>query len=149
MRVDFYQLSGDPAPVALAQLAAKALAGGQRLLVVAREPAQADALAEALWAAPGFLANGHRGVSGAGNAGDAAQPILIAPDAADAPNGARLVALADGEWRDEALGFDRALLLFDEASIAGARQAWRALGQREDVERRYWQRADGRWVKGP
>lgn len=144
MRADFYQLSRDPAPAALAQLAAKALAGGHRMLVVASDPEQAEALAEALWAAPGFLANGM-----AGEAGDAAQPILIAPDAADAPNGARLIALADGEWRDEALGFDRALLLFDDATIAGARTAWRKLGERDDVERRYWKLVDGRWTEGP
>lgn len=144
MRVDFYQLSGDPAPVALAQLAGKAVAAGHRLLVVAGDPEEAEALSAALWAAPGFLANGI-----AGDAGDAAQPILIAPDAADAPNQARLVVLADGEWRDDALAYDRALLLFDAASIDGARQAWRALGLREDVERRYWKRVDGRWVEGP
>lgn len=144
MRADFYQLSREPAPVALAQLAAKALAGGQRMLVVAGDPEQAAALSAALWAAPGFLANGV-----AGEAGDAAQPILISPDAADAPNGARLVALTDGEWRDEALAYDRALLLFDEATIARARAAWRKLGEREDVERRYWKRVDGRWVEGP
>lgn len=144
MRADFYQLSRDPAPAALAQLAAKALAGGHRMLVVASDPEQAEALSEALWAAPGFLANGM-----AGEAGDAAQPILIAPDAADAPNGARLIALADGEWRDEALAYDRALLLFDDATIAGARTAWRKLGERDDVERRYWKLVDGRWTEGP
>ncbi|WP_066554283.1 DNA polymerase III subunit chi [Croceicoccus bisphenolivorans] len=144
MRVDFYHLSRDPAPVALAQIAAKALEAGQRMLVVSDDAEQASAISDALWAAPGFLANGE-----AGEHGDARQPILIAPDAADAPNGARLVALADGQWRDEALSYDRALLLFDAQTIDGARGAWRALGDSEGVERHYWKFVDGRWVVGP
>ncbi len=144
MRVDFYHLSRDPAPVALAQIAAKAIGQGRRMLVVSADEAQRAALADALWEAPGFLANGM-----AGDVGEAVQPLLIADTAATPANGALIVALADGLWRDEALGFERALLLFDEATIDDARGAWRMLGEREDVERHYWKLVDGRWVVGP
>ena len=47
-------------------------------------------------------------------------------------------------------GFDRALLLFTESTIADARACWRALGQQETVERHYWsQDGSGRWREGP
>lgn len=144
MRVDFYHLSRDPAPVALTQIAAKALGAGQRMLVVAEGAAQRSAIADALWAAPGFLANGEAGEEGA-----ASQPILFSDRADSAGNGAALIALADGHWRDEALDFERAFYLFDAATIDGARGAWRSLGERDGVERHYWKMLDGRWVQGP
>jgi len=144
MRVDFYHLSRDPAPMALAQIAAKALEAGQRMLVIAEEEDARAALADALWEAPGFLANGEADEPGADR-----QPILIARDADTAANGARLVALADGVWRDKALEYDRALLFFGGDTIDGARGAWRALGEQEGVERHYWKLVDGRWTEGP
>ncbi|QNE05925.1 DNA polymerase III subunit chi [Croceicoccus marinus] len=147
-RVDFYHLTRDSAEAALAMLAGKALGAGQRMMVVSADPAQRSAISRRLWEAPGFLANGE-----AGGEDDARQPVLIgdAPGAANAAaNGAGIVALADGQWRDEALSFDRALLLFNEATIADARSCWRALGQQEKVERHYWsQDSSGRWREGP
>jgi DNA polymerase-3 subunit chi len=141
MQVDFYQLAGEPAPAMAAQLAAKVLGTGERLLIVAA-PDALDPLAEALWGAgEPFLANGK-----AGGAHDARQPILLAEEVAPA-NGARFLLLADGQWRDPGDRFDRAMLLFDAETIAGARAAWRQLG--EGVTRRYWKRQDGRWVEGP
>jgi DNA polymerase-3 subunit chi len=54
--------------------------------------------------------------------------------------------LVDGEWRDAALDFDRAFHFFEDEFIRPARDAWRALGGREGVERRYWKQNDaGRW----
>ena len=103
-------------------------------------------LDEMLWsyAADAFLPHAR-----AEGEGDADQPILIAGSPA-AANSARNVALADGIWRDEALAFDRAFYLFDAATIAAARHAWRALGDRQDVVRRFWkQDEDGRWREGP
>ncbi|RVQ66900.1 DNA polymerase III subunit chi [Croceicoccus ponticola] len=144
MRVDFYHLSRDPAPMALAQIAAKALEQGQRLFVVSDDDAQRAALSDALWSAAGFLANGEVGDRGA-----ELQPVLIAPKVGPAANGAKVVALADGRWRDDALAFDRTMLFFDAATIDGARAAWRTLGERDDVERHYWKLVDGRWVVGP
>jgi len=142
MRVDFYHLTRVPLERALPQIAEKVLASGERLLVVAGEEAARAKLDQLLWgyAAESFLPHGI-----AGGADDAHQPVLIAADAT-AANGARNVALADGQWRDEALGFDRAFHFFDEEKIAEARLAWKALADREGVERHYWkQDEDGRW----
>jgi DNA polymerase-3 subunit chi len=123
----------------LPQIAERVLAGGGRLLVVSADGARLAALDRALWdyAPDSFLPHA---LAGAGD--DAAQPVLLA-DAVTPANGARHVALADGRWREEALGFDRAFHLFDDATLADARTAWRGLGGREGVERRYWKQKDG------
>jgi DNA polymerase-3 subunit chi len=49
----------------------------------------------------------------------------------DPANGARIALLADGQWREMGEGFDRALLLFGEATRGAARAVWTMLGQRE------------------
>ena len=142
MRVDFYHLTRVPLERALPQIAEKVLASGERLLVVAGEQGARAKLDQLLWshAAESFLPHGL-----AGGEDDARQPVLIAGETA-AANGARNVALADGVWRDEALGFDRAFHFFDEEKIAEARLAWKALAGREGVERHYWkQDENGRW----
>ena len=144
MRVDFYQLSQDSAESALPALVRKALAAGERMLVVSADPQQRRRISEALWSRipDSFLANAE-----AGGTHDARQPILLS-DEVEAGNGAAYVAYADGQWR-EAEGFARVFLLFDEATLDGARQCWRMLGSREGVERRFWKQMDGRWVEGP
>ena len=142
MQVDFYHLTRQPLERVLPQIAEKVLASGARLLVVAADEAQRATLDRQLWAgAPeSFLPHGQLG---AGE--DALQPVLIAPDV-NAANGARHIALADGVWRDEALDFDRAFHFFDEEKVRAARLAWKALGERDSVERRYWKQNDaGRW----
>ena len=58
--------------------------------------------------------------------------------------------VADGEWREEALAFERSFLLFDDGRIDDARTIWRALAAREDVDNRFWKQDDrGRWSEGP
>lgn len=145
MRVDFYQLSRDPAEALVPLLARNTLAAQQRLLVVSADDRQLKRIDTALWEARGeaFLAHGF-----AGDRHDARQPILLS-DRADPANGARFVALADGAWRGEAEGFERVFLLFDEAGIDGARGTWRSLGERGEVERRFWKQDNGKWVEGP
>ena len=149
-RVDFYHLTRDPAPPVLAQLADRVLAAGHRLLVVAADAAACDAIDTALWCAlpESFLPHTRA------DAPDAASddPIIIAAalDDGGAANGASTVALADGEWRDAALGYDRTLYLFDGQCIDDARAAWRQLAARDGVERHYWQQdAQGKWRQGP
>src|SRR5689334_25095383 len=73
----------------------------------------------------------------AGGADDARQPILLTTSP-DAPNLARNMLIADGQWRDSALSYDRAFYLFDDATLEGARLAWKLLSGREGVDRRYW-----------
>ena len=55
--------------------------------------------------------------------------------------------IADGEWREAALGYDRAFYLFDGDSLEAARLAWKLLAGRDGVERHYWAHEDGRWVE--
>ena len=145
MLVDFYHLAQVPLERVLPSICEKVIAGGERLLVVANPPllAQVDAL---LWtyAPESFLPHGR-----ADGPAPEHQPILLSPDAT-AVNGAVNIALADGEWRDEALGFARAFYFFDEAHRDTARQAWKTLKARPEVEPRYWKQDDrGKWVQGP
>ena len=146
MQVDFYHLTVTPLDRALPQIAEKVLGTGGRLLIVAESEGQRAALDKLLWtySAESFLP--HSQTNGqAGGEGDALQPVLIAADTG-AANAARNVALVDGVWRDEALGFDRAFHFFDEDRIVEARAAWRALSDKTGVERRYWKQSDnGRW----
>ncbi|MDB5711032.1 MAG: polymerase subunit chi [Sphingomonas bacterium] len=142
MQVDFYHLTATPLDRALPQIAEKVLASGGRLLLVAESEAQRATLDKLLWtySAESFLPHGC-----AGGEGDTDQPILLT-ESTDATNGARNIALADGIWRDEALGFDRAFHFFDGERIAEARLAWKALADRDGIERRYWKQSEtGRW----
>ena len=142
MKVDFYHLTRMPLDRALPRIAERVLAGGERLLIVAADEAQRVSLDRLLWdfAPDSFLPHARLGGDN-----DHAQPILIAPDV-NAVNGARNIALVDGEWRDDALDFGRAFHFFDEERIGEARAAWKALATRDGVERRYWKQNDaGRW----
>lgn len=143
MRVDFYQLGGAQPDSVIAAIAGRLLGEEQRLLVVASDEALLARLDRLLWdqGATSFLPHGL-----AGGTDDAAQPILLSTGA-DAPNLARNILLADGEWRDSALAYDRAFYLFDEATLEGARLSWKLLAGREGVERNYWAQEDGKWVK--
>jgi len=144
MRVDFYQLTRDPAELVVPLLARSTLGAGERLLVVSDEPAQLGRISAALWqrVPDSFLAHGL-----AGGAHDARQPVLLGP-APDPTNGARYLALADGQWRDVG-GMTRVFLLFARERIDDARGTWRLLGQREGVERHYWRQDGGKWREGP
>jgi len=141
MQVDFYQLGGSPPEQVIASIAEKILAQNGRLLVVAADDGALVRLDRQLWdSEPGsFLPHGI-----AGGADDVRQPILLS-SSPDAPNLARNMLIADGEWREAALAYDRAFYLFDGDTLDGARLAWKLLAGRDGVERRYWAQADGRW----
>ena len=145
MRVDFYQLSRDPAEAVIPLLAANTLKAGERLLVVSADDNQLAAVSKAMWshAPESFLAHG-----AAGGPHDARQPVLLS-DRLEAANGARFVALADGVWRTEAEGFERVFLLFGDAALDGARACWRMLGERGGAERHFWKQDGGKWREGP
>lgn len=142
MKVDFWQLSRDPVEKVVALIAARVLGDGERLLVVAGDPGQRDAISRALWEAKpdAFLANGE-----AGDPHAARQPILLSGNCAP-ENGATHVIFADGEWRDPA-GFARAFLLFDDTTIEAARSTWRGLEVGQGVERAFFRQDGGKWVK--
>jgi len=146
LRVDFYQLSRDPAEALIPRLAEQTLKAGERLLVVTGDAGQAARISQALWAhkPESFLAHG-----AAGEGDDDRQPILLS-DTPEPANGARFAAFADGVWRGGARGrFERLFHVFGAETIEAARAAWRELGEDETVERRFWKQEGGRWVEGP
>ena len=143
MQVDFYQLAGTPAEQVIGTLAEKVLETDGRLLIVAEDDGQLARLDRMLWdqGSTSFLPHGV-----AHGTDDARQPILLSTSP-DAPNQARNMLIADGQWREAALSYDRSFYLFDDVSLEGARLAWKLLAGREGVERRYWAREAGKWVK--
>lgn len=144
MQVDFYHLTATPLERALPQIAAKVVETGQRLLIVSADAEQRRRIDQLLWT---FRPDSFLPHAQAGAGDDSLQPVLIG-EAVAPGNGARHVALIDGEWRDEALTFDRAFHFFGEDSIAAARIAWKTLADRDGVERRYWKQDEtGRWAQ--
>ena len=143
MRVDFYQLGSAPPEAVIASIATKLLDDKQRLLIVGSDEGLLSRLDRQLWdqGATSFVPHGL-----AGGAEDAAQPVLLSTGS-EAPNLARNLLIADGEWRESALSYDRAFYLFDGEPLEGARLAWKLLAGREGVERNYSALEDGRWTK--
>ena len=143
MQVDFYHLTRDPVEKLVPLLASKSLDAGKRVLLLATQ-SQED-LGNALWTAEptGFLAHASSDAAGASD-----QPILIS-DRCEPANGASYIILADGQWRDDALAFERAFFLFTGEKIDHARSVWRQLKTGELATPRYWKQDGGRWVEGP
>ena len=143
MRVDFYQLGEATMESVVASVGQRLIGDSQRLLVVAEDEALLARLDRLLWdqGAASFLPHAL-----AGGSDDSAQPILLSTGT-DAPNLARNLLIADGTWREAALGYERAFYLFDGDSLEAARLAWKLLAGRDGVERHYWASEDGRWTK--
>ncbi|MDG5747017.1 DNA polymerase III subunit chi [Qipengyuania sp. XHP0207] len=144
-RVDFYQLSRDPVDVTVARLARKVIQAGERLLIVASDPQQREALSRILWEQGGasFLANGMAD-------GDHAerQPILLS-GRCEAANGARMAIIADGAWREEATAFDRVMLLFDPEGRDAAADLWRRFAAQDTIDNRIFKQSEqGGWREG-
>ncbi len=142
MRVDFYQLGGAPIEGVIAKLARELLDNDERLLVIASDELLLARLDRLLWdvGSTAFLPHGV-----AGGTDDSRQPILLSttPDAA---NVARNLLIADGEWREAALNFQRAYYLFDTDTLRAARTAWKHLAGK-GVEPHYWTQEDGMWAE--
>ena len=143
MRVDFYQLGASSPESVIAAIAGRLLGEDEKLLIVAADEGLLARLDRQLWdqGAASFLPHG---ISGGSD--DARQPVLLS-STVDAPNLARNLLIADGEWRDAALNFERAFFLFDGDTLEAARLAWKLLSGRDGVERHYWANEDGRWVE--
>ena len=145
MLVDFYHLASSPLERVLPQICEKVLGSGERLLIVA-QGALLQQLDTQLWsyAREAFLPHGLSD----GQAPEA-QPVLISP-LAEPQNGATNIALADGRWREEALGFQRTFYFFDNSHLDEARGTWRALQANPEAQCRYWKQDQrGKWVQGP
>ncbi|MXO66781.1 DNA polymerase III subunit chi [Altererythrobacter endophyticus] len=145
MRVDFYQLSRDPAELVVPLIARASKGAGEKLLVVAADAAQLAAIDRSLWETlpEAFLAHGYADAPHAER-----QPLLLSHDC-EAANGAKFIALADGQWREEAQNFERVFLIFGDDRLADARQCWVMLGKLDGVERRFWKQDGGKWREGP
>ncbi|MXO74486.1 DNA polymerase III subunit chi [Altererythrobacter aerius] len=143
MNLDFWQFSEGPIPRIVALIAERVVGTGDRLLVTDADDARRGAISAALWEAKpdAFLANGEAAAPHA-----ARQPILLSAHC-DPANGARVLVLADGKWRDGAAGFDRTILLFGEDGAPDARAVWRQFDGRADVERGYFAQESGKWVR--
>jgi len=142
LQVDFYHLAASPIERVLPRIAERLLGEGARLLIVADDEALLARLDRQLWdyAPASFLPHGREGGDD-----DTRQPVLLSPSIV-AANGARNVALADGVWREAALGFERVFHLFGDSHIDAARQTWRTLAGKADVERRFWKQDEaGKW----
>ncbi|SEK31304.1 DNA polymerase III subunit chi [Roseovarius nanhaiticus] len=144
----FYHLTRAPLEATLPMLLDKARGAGWRVAVRGTDPAQMDALDDALWSAGGddaFLPHGR-----AGQPHEADQPILLTT-LAEMPNGATcLMAVSGAEVApDEVQRLDRVCILFDgndEAAVAHARIQWKALTD-AGCAAQYWSEASGRWEK--
>lgn len=144
MQVDFYQLGRTPLEQVISAISQRLLVERKRLLIVAEDENLLGRLDRMLWdqGSTSFLPH-----APSGGSDDARQPLLLSTSN-DAPNLARNVLIADGQWREAALTFDRAFYLFDAATLEGARVAWKLLAGREGIERRYWaQDEQGKWVQ--
>lgn len=143
MLVDFYQRGSYPLELLVAGIARKLLADDEHLLVVAEDEGALARLDRMLWdqGPTTFLPHALSGTSE-----DARQPVLLSKGV-DAPNRARNLLIADGVWRESALGFERAFFIFDDETLANARLTWKLLAGREGVERRYWLRSDEQWIQ--
>ena len=144
MLVDFYHLAS-PIERVLPRIGEKIVGEGARLLIVA-ESDLLDQLDVQLWsyAPEAFLPHGR-----SDGRTPETQPILLSTQV-QAVNGASNIALADGQWREEALQFERAFFFFDNGRRDAAREQWRALKSNPEAELRYWKQDErGKWVQGP
>ena len=116
MKVDFYHLTGAPVEAVLPRIAERLLEERGRLLVVTEDDALAARIDAQLWSwkPESFIPHGRDDAP--------AQPVLIAASPEPA-NGARNIALADGIWRDAALGYDRAFHFFGDDHCEGCANA--------------------------
>lgn len=144
MRVDFYQLTRDPPAMVLPAIAQNIINAGARLLVVSAANSLST-LSKSLWAYrdDSFLAHA---ITGEGD--DSMQPILLS-DTIENNNSAKMVALCDGIWRDEALSFDRTFYMFSPDQIDDARGLWKSLMSKDGLELHYWKQDGRKWVEGP
>lgn len=145
MRVDFYQLREGTPETVVPLLARATLQAGERLLVVAADAGLRERIDRALWEqhADAFLAHGEASEPQAER-----QPILLS-EKCDALNGAGYVLFADGVWRDEAMQFQRVLLVFGEETLQETRGVWRSLDDIDGAERHFWKQEGGKWREGP
>ncbi|MGI9494367.1 MAG: DNA polymerase III subunit chi, partial [Geminicoccaceae bacterium] len=145
--IGFYHLTKTALEPALGRLLAKVLESGKRAVVMASSVERVEALTRALWTyqTDSFLPHGS---VKDGHGED--QPIFLT-NKSEAPNGASVLVLVDGaEAEPVPEGISRIPIMFDgqeEASLARAREAWKAHQEKGD-KLVYWQQTErGSWNK--
>lgn len=149
--IGFYHLTRSRPDQALPKLLGRALASGQRALVLCGSHERVEALDAALWLCHDPIWLPH----GTARMGEAdLQPIWISADPADAaapPNGARFLFLLDGMEPPDESRFARVFDLFDgvdETALAAARKRW-AAAKAAGHALSYWKQEKATWVRGP
>lgn len=142
--VGFYHLTRTGLEDALPKLLERARSAGHRIVLRVPLQERLDALDRQLWtyANDSFLPHG-----GKDEGFGPMQPIWLTTGT-DNPNGATVLALADGAEMAEGDAFARVLDLFDgnsEEAVAAARQRWKA-AKAQGHKLVYWQQDEqGRW----
>jgi len=142
--IGFYHLLTMPLDRALPKLLERAVAGGERVVVVAGSEERVEHLNNLLWTydEASFLAHG------SARDGDAArQPVWLAA-ADENPNGAKWVMLVDGARADLAR-YGRCFDIFDgndPDAVAAARRRW-SEAKAGGHSLTYWQQTDKGWEK--
>ena len=140
--IGFYHLTRRPLDAVLPRLLEKAHEAGNRIVVRAPD-AMLARLDELLWTYDegSFLPHGR--------SEPARQPILLS-ETGENSNGATVAVLLSPPFEPWPDGYERILVMFDEADpdvLGAARAAWKSLGK-SDHARTYWQQDErGRWVK--
>lgn len=142
----FYHLQTRRLDAALPQLLDKAYRRGWRSVVMLGSPERVEHMAEHLWTyrPDSFLPHGS-----AADGFPQRQPIYLTAEA-ETPNGADLLFLADGAWREDFGTFARICLLFDgrdPEALQAARASWRSC-RSAGHHLTYWQESgQGQWHK--
>ncbi len=144
--VSFYHLQRQALTAALPKLLERVDAARLRAVVMAGSPDRVEALDAALWTYDpgGFLAHGtaHTGFADE-------QPVYLTTEEEN-PNGATVLVTVDGVAPGFVGAFERCLDMFDgndDASVAAARERWKAY-KAAGHEVTYWQQSnEGRWEK--
>jgi DNA polymerase-3 subunit chi len=118
---------------------------GRRLLIVAEDEALLARLDRMLWdqGAASFLPHGSPAAATMRASRSCCRP------APTRPNLARNMLIADGEWREAALTYDRAFYLFDNDTLEGARLAWKLLPAGRRRAPLLGAGRGGKWVRRP
>ena len=140
----FYHLQTQPLERALPRLLERAVAGGERVVVLAGSTERVDYLNALLWTydEASFLPHGD-----ARDGHAERQPVWLAADESN-PNGAGLVMTIDGALADWSR-YRRCFDIFDgndAAAVAAARSRW-SEAKRAGHILTYWQQTERGWEK--
>jgi len=145
-KIGFYHLTRWPLDQALPRLLEKALAAGQRVVVLAGSSERVEALSDRLWTyqPDSWLPHGT-----ARDGSAERQPIWLTADEEN-PNGAAVLVACDGVEPERVEAYARCLDLFDGTdpeAVAAARRRWKRWKEAGHALTYYQQSEQGGWVE--